>query len=191
MKKRRYQQGARALAAEKTRQSILDAAAHLFASEPYDSVSLEQIARLASVTVQSVLRIFGSKQGLFESAAERAAAQIGAERAAAIYADPETAIAAICRMYERWGDATHRVLGQEDRVESIRRVAERGRAYHRHWVRTIFGKRLVGPSRRRRLAILTVLLELESYRRLRAQGLGPRAARDALYDAVQLLVRAR
>ena len=188
-RKRRYRQDARARAAQQTRESILDAAAQCFSIDPYDAVSLRQIAKAASVTVQTVLRIFGSKGGLFEATAARAVEQIGAEREAALDKDPRTAIATICVMYERWGDATHRVFAQEDRVQSIRTVAERGRAYHRRWVRALFGKRLRGPSRERRLAVLVGLLDLESYRRLRAQGLGPRAARDALYDAAVTLLR--
>lgn len=187
--KRRYRQEARARAAEKTRAAILDAAAARFSADPYDVVSLEQIAAVAAVTVQSVLRIFGSKEALFEAAAARAVAEIGAERQVAVDDDPAQAIALMCRIYERWGDITHRVLAQEERVPSIRAVAERGRAYHRRWVRSLFAGRLRGRSRARRLAVLVSLLELESYRRLRAQGLGARAARDALFDAAMALAR--
>jgi AcrR family transcriptional regulator len=188
-RKRSYRQGARAQAAQQTRESILDAAAYCFAIDPYDAVSLEEIAAAASVTVQSVLRIFGSKEALFEAAAERAVKQVNAERDAALAKDPRAAIETLCNIYERWGDATHRVIGQEDRVPSIRAVAERGRSYHRQWVRSLFGKRLAGASRTRRLAVLVTLLDLDSYRRLRAQGLGARATQQALYDAAMALCR--
>jgi AcrR family transcriptional regulator len=188
-RKRPYRQGARAQAALKTREAILDAAADCFSSDPYDAVSLEEIAAAASVTVQSVLRIFGSKEALFEAAAERAMQQVNAERDAALAKDPRTAIETLCNIYERWGDATHRVVGQADRVPSIRAVAERGRAYHRQWVRSLFPKRLGGASRAPRLAVLVTLLDLESYRRLRAQGLGARAPQRALYDAAMALIR--
>jgi len=189
MAKRPYRQGARAVAAQQTRAAILDAAARAFAGGAYDAVSLERIAAAASVTVQTVLRLFGSKDGLFEAAAERALAELGAERDAAVDERPRSAIATMCRMYERWGEATHRVLAQEDRVPSIRRVAARGRAHHRRWVRALFAKKLRGAAKQRRLALLTALLELESYRRLRALGLGPRAACDALHEAVVALLR--
>jgi len=192
-RKRRYRQGARAEAAQRTREAILDGAAQSFSSEPYDAVSLEVIARAGGVTVQSVLRIYGSKEALFEAAAARAVQQIAAERQAALDADPRTAIATLCRIYERWGDATHRVVAQEERVPSIRAVAERGRAYHRRWVRALFARRLprrlAAAARKRRLALLVTLLELESYRRLRAQGLGARAAEEALHDAALALLR--
>jgi AcrR family transcriptional regulator len=188
-RRRPYRQGARAQAALETRESILDAAAFCFANDPYDAVSLEQIAAAASSTVQSALRIFGSKQALFEAAAERAVQQINAERDAALDKDPRAAIATLCRIYERWGDATDRVVGQEDRVPSIRAVAERGRADHRRWVGALFGKRLTGAARPRRLAVLVTLLDLHAYRGLRAQGLGARAAEQALCEAALALAR--
>ena len=191
--KRRYRQGARAEAARRRREAILDGAAQSFSSQPYDAVSLEEIARAGKVTVQSVLRIYGSKEALFEAAAARAVQQIAAERQAALDADPRTAIATLCRIYERWGDATHRVVAQEERVPSIRAVAERGRADHRRWVRALFARRLprrlAAAARKRRLALLVTLLELESYRRLRAQGLGARAAEEALHEAALALLR--
>src|SRR3954464_4822688 len=92
MGKRPYRQGARALAAQRTRESILDAAAYCFSIDPYDAVSLEEIANGASVTVQSVLRIFGSKEALFEAAAERAVQQVNVERDAALAKAPRAAI---------------------------------------------------------------------------------------------------
>ena len=189
MRKRRYRQDARARAADRTRTAILDAATQRFAAQPYDAVSLAQIAARAGVTVQSVLRIFGSKGGLFEAAAARAVAQLGTAEGATRDDDPRRAITRVCAIYERWGDATDRVMAQEDRVPAIRRVAEEGRAHHRRWVAELFGHRLAGRARARRLAVLVALLELSSYRRLRAQGLGPRAARDALYDAALALLR--
>jgi AcrR family transcriptional regulator len=189
MGKRPYRQDARARAADRTRAAILDAAARRFSAEPYDAVSLEQIATRAGVTVQSVLRIFGSKGGLFEAAAARSVAQLGSAGGATADDDPRVAIARTCAIYERWGDATHRVMAQEDRVPAIRRVAEQGRARHRRWVEGLFARRLAGRGRARRLAVLVALLELASYRRLRAQGLRPQAARDALYEAAMALVR--
>lgn len=187
--KRPYRQSARALAAQKTRDAIVAAAAYCFAKDPYDTVSLETIAAAASSTVQTALRIFGSKEALFEAAAERGVQQVNAERDAALGKDPRVAIATLCRIYERWGDATHRVVVQEDRVPSIRGALERGRAYHRQWVRGLFGRELRGAAGSRRLAVLVTLLDVDCYRKLRAQGLGARATEQALYEAAMALVR--
>src|SRR3954467_12074175 len=89
--KRTYRQGARAEAAQQTRASILGAAARLFSSDPYDAVSLDAIPPAASVAVRSVLRIFGSKEALFETAADLAVRKVNAERDAALDKDPRTA----------------------------------------------------------------------------------------------------
>jgi AcrR family transcriptional regulator len=178
--KRRYRQGARALAAERTRTSILVAAGLAFSAEPYDEVSLERIAATAGVTVQSVLRIFRSKEALFEAAAQRALQEIRSQEPES---DPARAVAAMCALYEEWGDATHRLLAQVDRVPAIRAVLERGRAHHLAQVRALFGKHLREP----RLAVIAALLSLESYRHLRSQGLSARAAREALLGAALAL----
>jgi AcrR family transcriptional regulator len=181
--KRRYRQGARALAAERTRTSILVAAGLAFSVEPYDEVSLERIAATAGVTVQSVLRIFGSKEALFEAAAQRAFQEIVAQLRQEPESDPAKAVADMCAVYEEWGDATHRLQAQVERVPAIRAALERGRAHHLAQVRALFGKRVREP----RLAVIAALLSLESYRHLRGQGLSARAAREALLSAALAL----
>jgi hypothetical protein len=53
---------AQAQAAQATAQAIIAAARTLFAERPYDLVSLPLIAERSGVTVQTVLRRFGSKE---------------------------------------------------------------------------------------------------------------------------------
>src|SRR4051812_38338200 len=61
--------GARAAAAAETGDRILGAAISLFASTGYDDVSLRAVADRAGVTEKTVLRRFGSKDGLLLAAA--------------------------------------------------------------------------------------------------------------------------
>ena len=49
-----------------TRAALLDAAEEAFLSGPWEQASLEAIARVAGVTKQTLLRHFGSKDGLLE-----------------------------------------------------------------------------------------------------------------------------
>ena len=72
LRQRPYRMRARAQAAQATAQAIIAAARVLFAERPYDQVSLPVIAERAGVTVQTVLRRFGSKEELFAAAAQRA-----------------------------------------------------------------------------------------------------------------------
>lgn len=59
--KRVYRMGSRAEAAEETRVRILDAVIGLHMERYHDQISLEDVAGRAGVTVQTVLRRFGSK----------------------------------------------------------------------------------------------------------------------------------
>src|SRR3954463_5599792 len=63
-RKRAYRMQLRAASAEATLGRVLDAASELFSGASYDDVSLEAIARRARVSLPTVLRKFGSKDGL-------------------------------------------------------------------------------------------------------------------------------
>src|SRR5260370_42666326 len=78
--RRRYRMVARAEAAATTAERILDAAVEVFWELPTDQISLDEIARRAGVTVQTVIRRFGGREGLLAAAGERAAAKVGRPR---------------------------------------------------------------------------------------------------------------
>ena len=67
-----YEMRSRADAAAATGERILDAAEALFWELPLDQISLDEVARRAEVSVQTVIRRFGGKDGLIDAAAERA-----------------------------------------------------------------------------------------------------------------------
>ena len=57
---RTYRMTARADAAERTGERITDAMLRRFAELPYDRIRLEDVAAVAEVTVQTVIRRFGT-----------------------------------------------------------------------------------------------------------------------------------
>ena len=178
---------ARAEAAEATRAKILEAARRLFGELPYDQVSLGLVAERAGVTVQTVIRRFGSKEGLFAAVAAWRAAQIRTERDAAPAGDPAGAIANLVESYERWGDEVLHLLAQERRTPAIREITESGRAYHHAWIRRVFAPLLRGlPSgqRERRLAQLIAVTDVYAWKILR-RDLG--LARDEVGEALREL----
>jgi AcrR family transcriptional regulator len=163
---RPYRMTARAQAAEATAAAIVAAARGLFAERAYDAVSLPAIAERAAVTVQTVLRRFGSKDGLFAAAARERSAEIRADREAA----PPGDVSRLVAHYERWGDEQAHLLAQEARVPAIRAITDAGRRYHRDWIARAYGPRLntlPAAARRRRLAQLTVITDLAVWRLLR------------------------
>src|SRR5580693_2455933 len=162
---RPYRMRARARAAQATAQAIIAAARALFAERPYDQVSLPVIAERAGVTVQTVLRRFGSKEELFAAAAEERSGQIRADREAA----PPGDVTHLVAHYERWGDKQAYLLAQETRVEAIRAITDAGRQYHHDWVTRAYGPALATlppATRRRKLAQLTAVTDLATWRLL-------------------------
>ena len=183
---RPYRMRARAQAAEATAQAIIAAARVLFAERPYDQVSLPAIAERSGVTVQTVLRRFGSKEELFAAAAEERSGQIRADREAASPGDVMHLVA----HYDRWGDEQAYLLAQEARVPAILAITDAGRRYHRDWVTSAYGPalaKLPQAIRRRKLAQLTAVTDLATWRLLRRElGLG----RDQTAAAIRELVDA-
>ncbi len=167
--KRAYKQGARAQAAARTADAIIDAFARFLETEWYNDVSLERIAATANVTVPTILRHFGSKEGILEAVNERVAQDINARRTV----EPgniDGAIAVLVEDYDLAGDMTVRLLAQEDRIPAIRTITDFGRASHRRWVRAVFAPYLDGlaPDRQDWLNDgLVVALDLYVWKLLR------------------------
>lgn len=140
----------RAEAAEQTARAILDAAADLFVAEEYDDVTLAAIAERAGVTLQTVLRRFGSKDELFGAVSREKAAQIRGERVPERRGDARAAVRAIVTSYERMGDLGWRLLRHETQHATIRDILVDARAMHRRWVEDCFAG--VVPERGERRA---------------------------------------
>ena len=184
---------ARAKAAEATWGKILEAARELFAELPYDQVSLDAVAVRAGVTVQTVLRRFGSKEALLAAVAEWRSARIRAERDATEVGDLAGAIANLVEDYERWGNEVLHFLAQEDRISAIREVTQRGRAYHHAWVRRVFApqlRRLAPEQQERRIVQLIAATDLYTWKILRRDlDLGRDEVEEALRDLAGRIVR--
>jgi AcrR family transcriptional regulator len=156
--KRRYRMGARSAAAAATGQRILRATTDLYMERWLEDLTLEDVAARAGVTVQTVLRRFGSKAELIREAGEDLRAQIVAQRGQAPVGDISGAVANLMTHYEETGDLTLRTLAQEGKHDVLHAFAVQGRAVHRSWVETTFAPVLNGHSEEQRVALLTKLI---------------------------------
>lgn len=143
---RRYRQTARAEAAAETGRAILEAAVALWRERALDAITLADIADRAGVSVQTVLRRFGSKDGVIDAAVEAGASGIPEQRDAAPVGDPAAALDVLLAHYEADGAAVLRTLALEDRLPAARRIADSGRAHHRAWCARVFGPYLPDPA---------------------------------------------
>jgi AcrR family transcriptional regulator len=186
--RRIYRMVARADAAEATGERILAAARQLFGELLYDQVSLKAVADRASVTVQTVIRRFGSKESLFAAMAQRRSAEIRDQRDEAPAGDLAAATRNVIDSYERWGDEQLHLLAQERRTATMAEAVASGRRYHRAWVERVFAPRLRGlpaQQRKRRIAELVAVTDLYTWRIFR-RDLG--FSRDETEAAVRDLV---
>ena len=143
---RPYRQTARAEAAAQTGRDILAAAVALWRERDLDAITLADIAGAAGVTVQTVLRRFGSKDGVIEACIEAGASGIPEARDRAPAGDVGGALDVLLAHYESDGDAVLRTLALEDRLPAARRIVEAGRRHHRAWCARVFGPALPAPE---------------------------------------------
>jgi AcrR family transcriptional regulator len=155
--KRRYMMRARADATTETRRRILRAVFDLAMEKVSFEIVLDDVASRAGVSVQTILRHFGSREGLFDSAESFAIEQVEEERAAPA-GDVDTALRTVFDHYERRGDVVLRFLGQEHWDDRARRVNDRGRQEHRRWVEAVFAPQLAGLSAGEAEALTDVLV---------------------------------
>jgi AcrR family transcriptional regulator len=191
--KREYRMMVRADAALATRERILDAVDALFLGSLGDGLaldfSLEDIARGANTTVQTVLRHFGSKELLIQTAARRVAERVDRERALAPVGDVPGAVRNLVGHYERYGDLVVCMLAEEHRSKALRELTDRGRGIHREWVARTFAPQLDalrGVVHRRRVAQLVAVCDVYVWKLLRRDmKLGRRQVEAALIELVE------
>jgi AcrR family transcriptional regulator len=180
---------ARAEAAAATGERILDAAVDAFWEMPGEQVSLEEVARRAGVSVQTVIRRFGGRDGLVAAAGEREAARITEQRGRARVGDANGAVRVLVDHYEELGDRVIKMLAEEERVPSLRQLADRGRELHRRWCSRIFApalRGLTGVERERRLAQLVAICDVYTWKLLRRDsGLSRRQTELAMVELLE------
>ena len=168
--RRPYHMSTRATAAEATGQRILQAVLDLYMTHWLEDLTLDDVAARAGVTVQTVLRRYGSKAGLIQAAGESLYQQVSSQRNQAPAGDIAGAVANLVDHYEAIGDLTIRTLAQEQRHAALHEFAERGRVLHRAWVKTAFSPLLDGLPVGERgdvLAKLVVVTDLYVWKLLR------------------------
>jgi AcrR family transcriptional regulator len=101
--------GARADAVAQTREQILEAAMALSEETLTFAIGLADVAARAGVTVRTVLRHFGSRDGLFDAVSGYARERVVGERAVPV-GDAALAVRTIVAHYEIRGDHVMRML---------------------------------------------------------------------------------
>ena len=190
---RGYRMIARAVSSAATGERILDAALEMFWELPTDQISLDEVARRAGVSVQTVIRRFGGKDGLVAAAAERESAAIRRQRDQAPAGDVTVAVQVLVEHYEVFGDRVLRMLAEQERVPALRQIVDGGRALHRDWCTRVFAAALAGRAptvRRRRLAQLVAICDVYVWKLLRRDaGLSRRQTELAIVELLTPILK--
>lgn len=185
---RPYTQTKRAAATERSREAMLEAAQTLFRDEEMFELTLEAVARRAGCSTRSVIRHFGSKEGLMVAAIVAAEGEVMAARRPRP-GDLAGAIGDLVGHYEESGDRVIRWLALADRYPLVRQVTESGKRLHEDWVEAVFApdlEPLDRPQRRLRRALLAAVTDVYVWHLLRQrQGLGRRATEAAMLSLAE------
>ena len=170
-----------------TRQRILDVAREQIASRTVE-FTLGSVAAAADVSVQTILRAFGSKEGLIVEAVVGALATAPAPTTQPGRSVSE-AVTNLFDDYEEIGDRVIWLLAEEHRIDGMREVAEQGRTYHRTWVDAAFGEQLAtfATAERKRVTLALIAATDVYVWKLLRRDLG--LQRQAAESIVERLVR--
>lgn len=162
--KRAYTMDARARSVEQTRSRIIDGLLELSGVRLVDDISLDAVAARAGVSVQTVLRHFGSRDRLIEASITAQGELVSKERAAPV-GDVDEALRVLIDQYELRGRWALLMLSQEDSNEHIAKITTAGKRSHEEWVRRVFGP-LVGADKEL-LSLLVVATDVYAWKLLR------------------------
>jgi AcrR family transcriptional regulator len=165
---RPYVMSARADSAVETRRRVLGAAVDQAWKRRVSEVRLEDVATEAEVTVQTVLRLFGTRAKLLDAALEAMRDRILEQRGSAAPGNIAGTITALFDHYEDMGDFVIRNLAEEDAHPELVDWLERGRKAHRQSMERQFAPQLSGlPDREIRLDCLVVACDVYTWKLLR------------------------
>jgi AcrR family transcriptional regulator len=165
---RPYTKVARAETEERTRAALLDAAERLFFERGLEAMSLGAVAADAGVTKQTLLRHFGSKDGLLEHAFARAFDNVRDQRWDVPGDDVEQAVDNLLAHYDAVGGRALKIDAMAG-VEAVAGWVQRARELHHDWVDHAFGALLRDSRSRdgaRRRAAVIALCDVHTWRLL-------------------------
>lgn len=153
--RRAYSSPLRVAAAAATQDRIRQAAIALHQERLWDGFTLDEVAARAGTTVQTILRVFGSKRAIETLALLASEAR---ERGASPPGDIPAAITALYDDYAQIGDQVIRLLAEEMRQPGLAARLASGRRKHRQWVEQVFAPQLSAREGEARDVLLHALI---------------------------------
>jgi AcrR family transcriptional regulator len=181
---RPYTMRARAASAESTRSRVLEAAVQQLKGRLRSDVRLGDVASQAGVTVQTVLRLFGSKTELFRRALDEVLDEMRDDLDQAEPGNVADAVRTWFDHYEQFGDVVIANL-VEEHDPAVAPVVRIGRERHRERVRTVLEPQLSqfsAEERERLVDALVCMSDVYTWKLLRRDMRRPRREAEATVE---------
>lgn len=149
-----------------TRRQIIRATLSLFDEKWVDEVTLTEVAESAGVTIQTVIRHFGSREGILDALGlpEMEDYLSGGEgNVLPVVSGTQAAVRVVGDLYEVDRHRQGRLMLQEARYPALTRLAREGRARHEEWVRACFSAEIAAVQDDKRERLVRKLLHLTDY----------------------------
>lgn len=192
-KKRSYRGHVQAEIAALTSKRVIEASLALFDEHWNDEITLEQIAERAGVTVQTILRHFGSKDQLATAVSQEAFRLATREQLEPVVGDLSSIAHSLINYYEAGGIRMLRGLMQEARQPHLHAIIDLARSSHNAWIEQVFAPFFEQvqdvDARKRLLAQLSTLTGVYTWYQLRYEaGLSCDETERALYELLKSLL---
>jgi AcrR family transcriptional regulator len=176
---------------EQTRRRIALAFFECWRNRWFDDITLEEVAQRAQVSLRTVIRQFGGKEGLIGAVVTYVAPEVEAHRTVKP-GDIDAAIERLFDSYEADGESTIRILAQEGRLPAVAPLLARARAGHRSTIDTNFAPWLdpLAPEKRQQaLDALVVVMDVYAWKLLRRDmGRSEHDAKAMMLDLVRAVL---
>jgi AcrR family transcriptional regulator len=193
--KRQYRMAARAEAKAATRTRILDAAESCADELLAEEVTLAVVGKRAGVSVQTILRHFGSREDLFLATVIHMGMKMSGDRDIKPSWETERIVAVLVDHYERFGSRVLWGLAQEHRHPQIKQLTDYGRVYHGEWCEEAFApalKGMRGARRKRAVAQLVAATDIYVWKILRRdRQLSPTQVKLAIVELLETVTEPR
>jgi len=183
---------ARAEQVARTGEAIIAASLALYHELWLDEITLEMVAARAGVSTKTLVRRYGSRDGLVDAVGRTLAATVAEQRFQARVGDLTDIVLNLIAHYERNGALALRNMVQAQRFPRIGALVEHGRAEHRQWVEHVFAPwltRAAGPEAEVLRAQLVALTDVAFWQVLRNDlGLDERRTARAVEGLLRVLL---
>lgn len=162
--KRNYVMRRRAEKVAQTEERIMQETVGLWREISLSDITLEKVAERSGVTVRTLLRKYGSRDGLIETCILHKAGDPERQTDPDTIGNVDGLLHSLLNEYEEMGDAVLRTIYASENIPAAQKILAQGRRVHREWCETVFAPYLDHcPEKVRETKLLAFIAATEIY----------------------------